>query len=119
MNKLILNVIFLLVLLLILIYYLKTEKVLEGFRTVFGTDSLVNLGNCRPENNCFLGSYARTQIYQNVCQPKTGLLRQKIPLSDDCQRSFSDYLETPKYHYICKLDKHLGRKCKWIKKTNV
>ena len=42
---------------------------MESFMNVFGTDSLVNISGCRPENNCFLGSYARTQIYQNVCQP--------------------------------------------------
>lgn len=116
MKKNYLNIIFLILLLIILLYYLKTEKIFENFRSVFGTDSLVNVNDCKPENNCFLGNYARTQIYQNVCQPHFGLNRQKIPLEDNCQRTFNDFMATKKNYYVCNIDKHLNRRCKWIKK---
>ncbi len=87
---------------------------------LFGTDIHTKQPSyypkCTPENNCFPGSYARTQIFQNVCQPTHGLLRQKIPLADTCQKTFSDFMSTPKSYYVCELDKHLGRHCRWVKK---
>ena len=113
MTKNILNIIFLIILLIILLYYLINKNMLETFINVFGTDSLVNMGNCTPENNCYPGNYLRTQIYQNVCQPKYGLLRQKIPLNDNCQRSL---MNVPKYYYKCHINKHLQRNCSWYKK---
>ena len=119
MNKEYLNIIFLILLLIILIYYLKILNILEeNYRNLFGFggERIVNLHNCSPENNCFLGSYARTQIYQNVCEPKDGLLRQKISLNDDCQRGIKDYMESPKYFFKCDVNKHLQRRCQWIKK---
>ena len=119
-HQTLLNITFLLVLTYILFYFLIVKKplALERFRAnVFGNiDPLILPGSCTPENNCFPGSYARTQIYQNVCQPNYGLLRQKIPLEDNCQRNFGDKMASPKYHFVCDVNKHLQRNCKWIKK---
>jgi hypothetical protein len=117
-HKMIINVAFLFILTYILFYFLIVKKplALERFiPNVFGNiDPLVLPGSCRPENNCFPGSYARTQIYQNVCQPNHGLLRQKIPLDDNCQRTFNDHMSSPKHHYVCHVDEHLQRRCRWI-----
>ena len=113
----ILNKIFIILLLLILFYFLKVDRPLESFfPSIFRMDPHTLPIRCTPENNCFPGTYARTQIYQNVCQPEHGLLRQKIPLQDSCQRHLLDYMNAPKHHYVCDVNKHLQRKCRWIKK---
>jgi hypothetical protein len=128
-SKKLINTIFLLVLIVILYVLISHTNPLEGFRLfehfvppkVFGNIDpyIFPLNECRPENNCFPGSYARTEIYQNVCQPRHGLLRQKKPLVDDCQRTFSGFMETPQNYYVCDLDDHLQRRCRWIKKKNL
>jgi hypothetical protein len=86
-----LNCVFLLILTYILCYLIVNKNPLEHFYpNIFRVDTRTILPNtyprCTPENNCFPGTYARTQSYQNVCEPKTGLLRQKIPLQDNCLR---------------------------------
>ena len=112
-----LNIIFIILLLLILFYFLKVNKPLESFfPSIFRMDPytlpLYSFHNrCTPENNCFPGTYARTQIYQNVCQPEYGLLKQKIPVQDNCQRQLLDYMNAPRHYYVCDVDKHLQRKC--------
>lgn len=113
-----LNYFFIIILGIILLYLIKVNKPLEHFIPgIFGVDPLtLPHRECKPENNCFPGAYARTQIYQNVCQPEYGLLRQKIPSNDNCQRTLLDYMNAPKHHYVCHIDKHLQRKCQWIKK---
>jgi len=113
------NITFLIILSYILFYLIRFDNPFETFLPgIFGTDALTKRQNsCTPENNCFLGSYARTQIFQNVCQPQQGLLRQKIPLGDNCQRTFGDVMATPKSFYVCELDKHLQRKCQWVKRS--
>ena len=113
------NITFLIILSYILFYLIKHDNPFETFLPgIFGTDALTKRQNsCTPENNCFLGSYARTQIFQNVCQPQQGLLRQKIPLGDNCQRTFGDVMATPKSFYVCELDKHLQRKCQCVKRS--
>ena len=94
--KLLLHITFLVILTYILFYLIVKNNPLEQFYpSIFRTDSSTLPNNCTPENNCFPGTYARTQIYQNVCQPQSGLYRQKIPLNDNCQRTFLDYMETP------------------------
>ena len=67
MNRLILNIMFLITLLIILIYFLKIQKVLENFQYVFGTNSLVNKRNCTYYNNCFPGSYLHYYNYNQKC----------------------------------------------------
>lgn len=37
---------------------------------------------CLSKNNCFTGSYHHSKIYQNICEPNSGLLRQKRNLKD-------------------------------------
>lgn len=42
--------------------------------------------NCEAKNNCFRGSYFRSQIYQDVCQPLYGLNRSKKLLRSKCSK---------------------------------
>lgn len=42
---------------------------------------------CKYSNNCFKGSYVRSQASQNFCEPSTGLKRQKKSLTSDCLSS--------------------------------
>ena len=123
-----LNYLFIIILIVILTYLLHNENALELFVScfkkkvenfypgVFGFQMGIPLdpNNCRPENDCFKGNYLRSQIYQNVCQPNYGLLRQKIPLDDNCQRSLGGKMSAPRKYYVCEVDKHLQRKCRWI-----
>ena len=125
----IINQIFLIILIIILIYLQNNKNALEMFMNkfkknietfypgVFGFQLGIplNPNNCTPENDCFIGSPLRSQIYQNVCQPIAGLFKQKIPLRDNCQRSLGGKMSSPKYYYVCDVNKHLQRKCKWIK----
>jgi hypothetical protein len=116
--KLLVNYSFLLILLYILFYFIIRKNPLEYFYpSLFGFDPHIipqpRYSNCTPENNCFPGAYARTQIYQNVCQPAYGLNRQKIPIYDNCQRTLGDFMATPKSYYTCWVDKHLNRRCGW------
>ena len=73
---------------------------------------------CTPETDCFPGNYLRTEIYQNVCPPKYGVLnREKIQLVDDCQRNLGKPAEVnimgaPNKFY-CDVDQHLNRHCFW------
>lgn len=39
---------------------------------------------CLTQNNCFKGSYCRSQVYQDVCQPQGQLNRVKKSLRTDC-----------------------------------
>ena len=78
------NTIFLLVLIIILYILISQKNPLEAFRIfehfvppkVFENidPHIFPMHDCRPENNCFPGSYARTQIYQNVVKDKQKLL---------------------------------------------
>lgn len=90
------NYLFLFLLLYILFYLVTRSNPLEYFYPrIFGTDPFTvpqsTYPECTPGNNCFPGTYARTQIYQNMCQPATGLLRQPIALVDNCKKSLSPY----------------------------
>lgn len=90
------NYLFLILLIYILFYFVTRSNPFEYFYPhIFGTDPytkpISKYPECTPNNNCFPGTYARTQIYQNVCQPNTGLLRQPIPLFNNCQKSLSPY----------------------------
>ena len=116
-TPLLLNYLFLLLLIYILFYFLVRKNPLEYFIPgIFGFDpglyqipSQLNLPNetliigngrippCTADNNCFPGTQARTQIYQNLCQPRYGLLRQPIATDENCQRSLSPYYN-PQLH---------------------
>ena len=122
------NQLFIITLIIILLYLLHNQNALELFINsckskiehfypgVFGFQLGIPLNpyNCSPHNDCYLGAPMRSQIYQNVCQPKMGLLRQKIPLYDNCQRTLGGKMSAPRKYYVCDVDKHLGRKCYWI-----
>jgi len=70
---------------------------------------------CTPENNCFIGSPLRSQVYTNMCEPlsEKGLNRDKKPLKDFCLRSLGNPLNT--HNLVCKVNKHDQRKCEWKK----
>ena len=106
-----------LVVITILIFILRNNK--EDFNFAFRETAGKTFGRyyqperCTPGNNCFKGSYLRSQTYQNVCPPKFGgLTREKINLQDDCQRTLGNY-PPQKHKFICTIDKHLNRKCGW------
>ena len=70
---------------------------------------------CTPENNCFPGSYLRSQVYQNMCEPTDTphLLRNKVQTRDNCLRSLGNPLNTQNLE--CKINVHDQRKCSWQK----
>jgi hypothetical protein len=121
-----LSQLFIITLIIILVYLLNNQKALELFLNkiknktniehflpgVFGFQLGIPLNpyKCSPENDCYMGSPMRSQIYQNVCQT-----RQKISLTDNCQRTLGGKMAAPKNYYVCDVDKHLHRKCNWIK----
>ena len=79
----------LLIMILIFTYFLM-NKIKEKFRFARVTGSTygeyIKPQECTPENNCFKGAYLRSQVYQNVCEPGYGLLKQKIPLRCKCAK---------------------------------
>ena len=119
-----LNIIFLITIIAILNFILHNNDALELFMnnfnkehflpSVFGFQQGIPIQPCRPENDCFPGSQMRSQIYQNVCQPSFGLNRQPIPLVDRCQRTLGGQMSAPRKYYVCDVNKHLQRKCRWI-----
>ena len=120
-----LSIFFLIILIGILHFIMNNNNALELFINkehftpgVFGFQLGIPLNpyNCRPEDDCYMGSPMRSQIYQNVCEPNHGLLRQKIPLNDNCQRTIGGKMSAPRNYYVCKVHKTLQRKCGWIKK---
>ena len=112
-----LGIIFLTFLMILLFLLINNKKNLDFFQNVFGIGHLPPPWT--PENDCFPGNYFRSQLYQNVCQPQQGLLRQKIPLQDNCQRGLGGKMSPDKNYYLCSVDKHLNRRCKWVKENQV
>lgn len=68
---------------------------------------------CSPENNCFIGSYMRSQVYQNTCEPKdNGPLKEPRKLRDYCLRSLGNP-NISKLNLKCKVNKHDQINCNW------
>lgn len=71
---------------------------------------------CTPENNCFQGSYLRSQIYTNVCQIEgennnmSKLTRLPKLTKDRCYRTLADDDK-----FKCSVNKHGQRNCFWEK----
>jgi hypothetical protein len=71
---------------------------------------------CTPENNCFRGSYLRSQIYTNVCQIEgennmmNKLTRLPKLTKDRCYRTLADDDK-----FKCSVNKHGQRNCFWEK----
>ena len=81
-NKIILILIFL-VLIYIYIGYILSYR--ETFSLGYGRSFSYfhhPIPKCTLDNNCYAGSYYNKHIYQNMCQPKQGLLKQKRDLID-------------------------------------
>jgi len=86
MNLLILLILLILFLLILLIYLKNNNK--EFYVGIFGTDVNTLPKNCQAKNNCFPGSYFRSQLYNNMCQPECGKLnRLPIQLNDNCLKT--------------------------------
>ena len=65
----------------------KQKEEYMGYGTVFGVHTNPN-PNCRLSNDCHPGYYYRSQLYQNMCQPKDHrLTREKVNLVDNCVKS--------------------------------
>lgn len=94
---------------LINIYNITFEKFTLGSGQGF-SHYTPPIPNCTPENNCFPGSYFRSQVYQNMCEPKDvehgGLSREKIDLLDNCVKSLGSQLNDIKYSYKTFEDDH-------------
>ena len=44
--------------------------------------------NCVSDKNCFPGSYFRSELYENMCEPiYGGLMREKVSLRGHCLRT--------------------------------
>jgi hypothetical protein len=71
---------------------------------------------CTPENNCFRGSYLRSQIYTNVCQIEgennmmNKLTRLPKLTKDRCYRTLANDDK-----FKCSVNKHGQRNCFWEK----
>ena len=124
-------------LIILLIFIIRRQE--NFIPSLFGIGFVIP--PCKPENGCFPGSYATTQKYHNMCQPCSGLNRQKIQLQNNCQQNLGqmsqelyrtqdtiipkiqnkpEYLLQPimspdkKKKMICLVDNHLQRKCFWV-----
>ena len=99
------------VLILIVVLLSKKENFDLGVGKSFGFFHRPE--QCTPENNCFKGSYLRSQAYQNVCSPDYGgLSRTKVQLQDGCLRTLGNYPK-PNVSVKCFLDRRLNRYCFW------
>lgn len=91
MNKYnLLRILLLLLLLIILItssiHFYKNEKFNLGIGKSFGMFYLPE--KCEHKDNCFKGAYFRSQLYNNMCEPKNGeLLKIPVQLNDNCVKS--------------------------------
>ena len=59
---------------------------------------------CNPVNNCFKGSYMRSQVYQNMCEPTDSrITREPVQVKDNCLRTLEDK--------SCVINKRNQRRC--------
>ena len=77
------------ILILILVIYKNTQENLTVYKPYIHKPNAFNTyiepEECDPKNNCFPGTYNRTEVYNNMCPPKTGgLNRQPVQINDDC-----------------------------------
>ena len=103
----------LLLLLLFILLYILNNNIFELFNPLYfrfdpSLTTYLKNKKCNPGNNCFPGSYWSSQYYQNVCQPKYGLYRQKIGLQDNCLRNLNKSRKL-----VCPINNHLLRDCFW------
>ena len=81
----------LLLFILLTMYYFscQTMRKDERFSIGHGTSfsEFISPEACTPENDCFPGYYYRSQIYQNMCEPRDDrILRKKKDVVDNCLR---------------------------------
>lgn len=93
-------IILIIAIIIINIYNITFEKFTLGSGQAFGPFTPPDPA-CKPDNDCFPGSYFRSQSYQNMCEPedinKGGLSRDKIKLIDTCVKTLGSQLNSEKY----------------------
>ena len=70
---------------------------------------------CTPENNCFKGSYLRSEVYTNMCQVDSnanGLTREPINTNDTCFRMLGGF-PNPNIPYQCNMNSSGQGNCHW------
>ncbi len=108
------HICFLVMCLVILCMVIKPSRIENFLPGVFGFAPRV--GGCTPENNCFRGSYLRSQIYTNVCQIEgennmmNKLTRLPKLTKDRCYRTLANDDK-----FKCSVNKHGQRNCFWEK----
>ena len=84
-------VLILIIIVFIIITYKINKKLSEKFITGEGRSfaEFINpIPQCNINNDCFPGYYFRSQIYQNMCEPRDlGPLKNKTQLIDSCVRT--------------------------------
>ena len=109
-------IILLISIILINIYNITFEKFTLGNGQSFGPYTPPQ-PPCTPGNNCFPGSYFRSQSYQNMCEPATinegGLSKDKVQLIDNCVKTLGSQINNEKYEYKCFKDKRGVDHCYW------
>ena len=81
-----------LLLVIVLIILIIVNKGHENFNLQSGvkrgfSQVLTPYPYCDSNKDCFPGSYFRTEIYENMCEPKcSGMLREKIAVKGSCLR---------------------------------
>lgn len=119
MDFLLVVLILMLVLIVSNLFLLKKEKFSSALINEEKNESENNTymdKRCTPENNCFRGSYLRSQIYTNVCQIEgennnmSKLTRLPKLTKDRCYRTLADDDK-----FKCSVNKHGQRNCFWEK----
>lgn len=91
----------LIVALFLFIYFITFEHYTYGPGTGKSFSQYYKPQPCLAKNNCFRGSYYDDYLYNNMCEPQEGLLKQKRQLTDTCLRTHGDM--TSKNLYFTKI----------------
>lgn len=109
-------IILIIAIILINIYNITFEKFTLGQGQAFGPYTPPH-PPCTSETDCFPGSYFRSEVYQNMCEPKEinegGLSKDKVQLLDTCVKTLGSQLNNKKYSYKCFKDKRGVDHCYW------
>jgi hypothetical protein len=115
MNNYFNYIVIIVLVLLFLILSFNKETYSTGFGVGRSFREYIHPRPCLPKNNCFKGAYFRSAVYQNMCEPKnTNLLREPVQLQDNCVRTLDADVTSSNYKFVCCVNKHMQRKCKWV-----
>ncbi len=97
MNYLLILFIIVLILIALLFKLYLNSKSKENFSLGYGKGFYQYIkpdSNCDVNNDCYPGSYFRSQLYENMCEPHYGLLKTKRNINDNCLRTLDKRLST-------------------------